>query len=173
MKITKEMESAINAQINAEFFSGYLYLSMAAFFERQNLPGFSTWMRMQAQEEQIHGMKLFNYLLERGGSFSPKAIDAPASSWGSPLAVFQESFKHEQDVTGMINKLYEAARAENDHATEIQLQWFITEQVEEESSAEAIVEKLKLAGDKPQALLMLDRELGSRAPPSSGAEGGE
>ncbi len=171
MKISKKMAAAVNGQINAEFFSGYIYLSMAAYFEGQNLPGFATWMRLQAQEEQIHGMKLFDYVLERGGSFIPKAIAAPSASWESPLAVFQEALKHEQKVTGLINKLYEVAKAENDHATEIMLQWFITEQIEEEASAEAIVEKLKLAGNKPQALLMLDKELGTRTPPTAGTEG--
>jgi len=162
MKISKDMESAINGQINAEFFSGYIYLSMAAYFESQNLSGFAHWMRLQAQEEQEHGMKLFNYLLERGGTFDPKAIDSPESKWDSPLVVFQEALKHEQEVTALIDKLYEAARAEKDNATEIMLQWFVTEQVEEESSAEDIVEKLKMAGDKPQALLMLDRALAQR-----------
>ena len=162
MKLSKKMEAAINEQINAEFYSAYLYLSMALYFEETNLKGFANWMHMQAHEEWGHGKRLVDFMLERGAAPSLKAIAKPPASWRSPLSVFLDSLKHEQKVTGMINRLYDIAKKEGDHATEIALQWFITEQVEEESSVGEIVERLKLVGDKGHALLILEKELAMR-----------
>ncbi len=162
MKISEKMQDALNEQINAEFYSAYLYLSMAGYLESQDLSGMSHWMKKQADEELEHGMKLFDYLIERGGTVALKRIEEPPSSWDSPMAVFQESYEHEQKVTGLINKLYDSAKAEGDHATEISLQWFITEQVEEEASVSAVLEKLRMSGGKGHALLLLDRELAQR-----------
>lgn len=160
--IKKKIENALNKQTNAEMYSSYLYLSMSAFFELANLKGFAHWMRVQAQEELIHAMKFFDYVHERGGTVILTAIDAPPTKWQSPLAAFNHVFEHEQKVTGLINDLVNLAISENDHATNNFLQWFVAEQVEEESSAEEIVQKLKLVGDAPGGLFMLDRELGQR-----------
>lgn len=162
MKLSKKMETAINEQVNAEFYSAYLYFSMALYFEQMNLKGFANWMHVQAHEEWGHGKKLVDYLLERGGTPDLKPIAKPAATWKSPLAVFQESLKHEQKVTGLIDRLYNLAKAEKDHATEIALQWFVSEQVEEEASVTEIVGKLKLAGDKGHALLIVDKALAER-----------
>jgi ferritin len=165
------MVNGFNQQTNAEFYSAYLYLQMAAWFEEHNLPGFANWMRVQRLEEQVHGMMFFDHLAERGGHVELKAIDAPPADWKSPLAIFEAAYEHEQKVTGMINDLVNSAAAEKDHASGIFLQWFVTEQVEEEASALAIVEKLKLVGDGG-GLFMLDRELAARVfnpPPGTGA----
>lgn len=162
MKLSKKMEAAINEQINAEFYSSYLYMSMAVYFEQMNLKGFANWMHVQAHEEWGHGKKLLDYVLERGGNVALKAIAKPPSSWKSPIAVFQDSLKHEQKVTGLINKLYNMARSEKDNATEVFLHWFVTEQVEEEASVTEVLEKLKMAGDKGHALLIVDRTLAQR-----------
>jgi ferritin len=160
--ISKKMQNAINGQINAELYSAYLYLSMSADFSSKNLPGFANWMKIQAQEELGHAMKLYNFIEERLGRVTLKAIDAPATEWDSPLAAFQAVLKHEQKVTGLIDKLVDQAIAENDHATRGFLQWFVDEQVEEEASADAIVEQLKLIKNAPGGLYMLDKELGRR-----------
>ena len=157
----KKMEQALNDQINEEYFSSYLYLSMAAYFEAENLPGFARWMQLQSQEELEHAMKFFAYINERGGRVTLKAIKTPEKSWKSPLEVFQAAYKHEQHITGCINKLVDQAVKEKDHATNSMLKWFVDEQVEEEANASAIVEKLKLAKGATGALFMLDRELGA------------
>lgn len=162
MKISKKMETAINRQVNAEFYSAYLYLSMAAYFEQASLRGAAAWMRVQAQEELGHGMRLFNYVLERGGSADLKPIEKPPAKWKSPLGAFEASLEHEQKVTKMIDSLCNLAKSEKDHATEIALQWFVTEQIEEEASVGEIVEKLKLVGSKGNGLFMIDKELGKR-----------
>ncbi len=162
--IAQKMEQALNKQINAELYSGYLYLAMSAHFESTNLPGFANWMRVQAQEELEHALKMYAYVNEREGRVILDAIEAPPSEWDSPLAVFQAVYEHEQKVTGLINDLVSLAVDEKDHATQIFLQWFVTEQIEEEASASAVVEKLKLVGDAPQGLFMMDRELGARTP---------
>jgi len=169
--INKKMETAINKQINAELYSSYLYLAMSAYFEDANLPGFANWMRVQAQEEVSHAMKFFAHVTERGGRVKLTAIDAPATEWKSPLAAFKDAFDHEVKVTGMINDLVDLAIKEKDHAANVMLQWFVTEQVEEEMSANDIVQKLKLAGDNPNALLMLDREMTGRSFSMPAAEG--
>jgi len=160
--ITKKMEKALNDQINAELYSAYLYLSMSAYFEAGNLPGFAKWMRIQWQEEVMHGLKIYDYVNERGGRVTLKSIDEPPAKWKSPLDVFQATYKHEQVVTGRINDLVTQAVAEKDHATNAFLQWFVTEQVEEEKSADEIVQKLKRISDAPGGLYMLDKELGQR-----------
>ena len=159
---TKTVEAAINDQIAKEFFASHLYLSMAAWFEDQNLPGFANWMRMQTEEERTHAMRLFNYLIEAGGRVRLKAIDEPAVDFTSPLQVMKESLKHEQKVTASIRKLYELADKEKDYPTQLMLQWFINEQVEEEKQAQDIIARLKMAGDSSAALLFIDSQLGSR-----------
>ncbi len=131
--IGKKMLDALNEQINAELYSAYLYQAMAAHFEAGNLKGFAHWMDLQAKEEQAHARKMYEFLVDRGGRVALKAIAAPPAEWKSPLAIFEESYAHEQKVTGLIHKLVDLARAENDHAAEVFLAWFVTEQVEEEA----------------------------------------
>jgi ferritin len=160
--IKKKIIDAINKQINAEFYSSFLYLSMAAYFEDQNLPGMANWERVQAKEETTHAMKFYNFLSERGGRIVLDTIAKPSSDWKSPLDVFQTGLAHEQKVTAMINTLMDLAVAEKDHATISVLQWFVDEQVEEEANADAIVKKLKLAGNMAGALFMIDKELEAR-----------
>jgi ferritin len=166
--ISQTVQDAINDQINHEFYAAYLYLSMSGHSETCNLPGFASWMRAQAQEEVAHAVKLFDFINDRGGKVILKPVDGPPTDFKSPLDVFENALKHEQKVTGMINKLYETAAAANDFASQVALQWFITEQVEEEKSADLIVEQLKMIGGDRPALLILDREMGARKP---GAEG--
>jgi len=168
--IKDKIEKALNSQINAEMYSSYLYLSMSSYFSSINLNGFATWMRVQAQEELTHAMKFYDYVIERGGRVTVAAIEAPPAEWDSPLQVFEHVYTHEQKVTGLINDLVNLAIAEKDHATTAFLQWFVTEQVEEESSADEIVQKVKLVGDQGAGLLMLDQELGQRVftPPTQG-----
>jgi len=158
----KRMQDAINEQINAELYSAYLYLSMAAYTEAANLPGFAHWMRAQANEEVEHALKFFKYVGERGGRVVLTAIEQPQVEWTSPLHVFEHTLEHERKVTSLIHGLYEVALAEKDYASQMLLHWYIEEQVEEESNAEQIVAALKMAGEKPQGLLMVDRQLASR-----------
>lgn len=158
----KKMEKSLNEQLNAELYSAYLYLSMAAWFESENLPGFAAWMRVQHREETAHGLKFFKFVTERRGRVALKAIDAPATEWKSPLAAFEAALKHEQHITGRIGELVNLALAEKDHATNAFLQWFVNEQVEEEASVDGIVQKLKMADKSVGAILMLDHHLGQR-----------
>jgi ferritin len=160
--MNKKVENAINKQINAEIYSAYLYLAMAAYFDGEGLEGFSNWMKIQAQEEMTHAMKFYRWVFERGGKVELDAIDKPNGEYGSSLEVFEEVLKHEQEVTSLINNLYELAVEEKDYAFQSMLKWFIDEQVEEEGNAQQIIDKVKLAGDKGPGLLMLDQELGSR-----------
>ncbi len=155
----------INEQIKNEFYSAYLYLSMSAYFESIGLKGFSHWMRMQFEEEKIHAMKMFDYLNERGYKVVLKEIRAPKSSWKSCLEAFKDTLKHEKDVTSMINNIVEMANKEKDYASLNFLQWFISEQVEEEASAQEIVDKLNFLGEDKKAIYLLDKELGQRQPP--------
>jgi ferritin len=155
---------AVNEQIRNELYAAYLYLSMSAHFEDANFPGFAAWMRLQAQEELSHAMRLFDYLLRRGSHVELRAIDQPPSEFGSPAEVFQAALEHERHVTQSIHAIYKLAGEHADFATQQELQWFITEQVEEEDSAETAVEQLRMAGDDSAALLMLDREFGARQP---------
>lgn len=171
--ISKKMQEALNGQLNAELYSSYLYLSMAAYFLSLNMGGFANWMQVQAQEEDMHAMKFYNFINERGGRVVLKAIDGPPTEWDSPLATFEAVLEHEQKVTGLINDLVELALAEHDHATNIFLQWFVTEQVEEEDSANDVIQQIKMIGEAEGGLFMLDRELGQRTftPPAQGSEG--
>ncbi|MBN2565204.1 MAG: ferritin [Candidatus Eisenbacteria bacterium] len=168
-----KMEKAINDQIVAEFFSAYLYLSMSSYFESEGLRGLASWMRVQFQEEQFHAFRMFDYVVGRGGRAKLGAIEAPPTSWDSPLAVFEHTLKHEQKVTGLINKLVDLSHEISDHATDNFLRWFVTEQVEEESTADDICRKLRLIGTNGQGLLMLDKEMGVRVftPPATTGEG--
>ena len=156
------VQDGFNEQIKNEWFSGYLYLSMSAHFDQKNLPGFARWMRLQAQEELAHGLRLFDYVLRRGGRVELRAIDAPTTEFGSPLSVFESVLEHEQAVTGMIHRLFELSGKEGDWAAQQELQWFIAEQVEEEDSAATARDQVRMAGDDPAVLLMLDQQLGSR-----------
>jgi ferritin len=160
--LSKALEDAINTQIKNELYSAYLYLSMSAHFEANNMPGSARWMRLQSQEEVSHAMKLFDYLNDRGSRVVLQGIDQPPSEFESTLDIFQKALEHEQKVTGMINRIYDTAVKENDYPTQIELQWFISEQVEEEKSAAEIVEQLKMVGEHGPSLIMLDRALGAR-----------
>ena len=158
----KVVEDAMNEQIKNELFSAYQYLSMAAYCESENLPGFAQWMRAQAREETAHAMKFYDFILERNGRVVLRGIDEPVVGFGSPLEVFEQALEHEKKVTTMIHDLYALAVRENDYASQTFLQWFVTEQVEEEKNAGDVVETLKMVGDKSEALFLLDRELGQR-----------
>lgn len=160
--LSKKVQDAFNNQIQAEMASAYLYLSMAAYCEGKNLKGFGHWLRAQYYEEVSHAVKMFDYVIERGGQVLLQAIEAPPAEFGSPTDVFAKVLDHEQHVTARINSLYELAVAEKDYASQIFLQWFISEQVEEEGSAGEIIERIKLAGDKGSALVWIDKELGKR-----------
>ena len=157
-KILDEM----NVQIKEELYSSYLYLAMAAHFEAANLPGFASWMRLQAEEERTHGMKFFDHILDRGGKVALQAIDQPPTDFGTPLVIFEQVLKHEQHVTARIHKLYGLAVDEKDFATQVFLNWFVEEQVEEEKNATTILETLKLIGEKSNAIFQLDHRLGKR-----------
>ena len=160
-----KVEKALNEQIQAEFFSFYLYLSMAAFFTARHLDGFAHWMRIQAQEEFLHAMKLFDYVAERGGTVKLLALDAPQSEWASPAVAFDEVLKHERFISQRIDKLVDLANAENDHATTVLMHWYVNEQVEEEATADTLCHQVKMVEDSPQGLLMIDRELAGRPVP--------
>jgi ferritin len=171
--LSDKMEKALNGQLNAELYSAYLYLSMAAYFEAAALPGFANWMRVQVQEELLHATKFFDYVNGRDGRVTLAAIDGPPTEWDSPPAAFQHVLAHEQKVTGLIDGLVNLAAAEKDHGTHNFLQWFVGEQVEEESSANAVLQKVKLAGDSGGGMFMVDRELATRVftPPAAPAAG--
>ncbi len=160
--LSKKMEKALNEQINAEYYSSYLYLSMAAWCYAENLSGFGHWMELQSQEELGHAMKLFDYVNSRGGRVVLKEIEAPPAEWDSPLAVMEATLEHEEKVTKMINELAELALSEKDFATNALLQWYINEQVEEEATASDIVNKLRMVKGAGNGLLMMDRVLAER-----------
>ena len=160
--ISDAMQKAINEQINKELYSSYLYLSMAAYFEGNNLPGFAKWMHVQADEERGHGMKLFEHLVDRGGRVTLAPIAGPQATWKTNLEVFKQVQSHEAAVTASINALYEVALKEKDYPAQVLLQWFITEQVEEEKNAADIVQQLELIDARGTAVLMLDHQLGKR-----------
>ncbi|NPU95851.1 MAG: ferritin [Candidatus Omnitrophica bacterium] len=161
--LNPKLLNAFNNQINAELYSAYFYLSIAGYFESMNLKGFARWMRVQAQEEAGHAMKFYSYIFDRGGNVSLAAIDAPPGEFASPLAAFEDVLKHEQKVTRMIYDLVDLATAEKDHASNAFLQWFVSEQVEEEATATEVVEKLKMIGDNKNGLFMMDQVLGRRS----------
>ena len=168
--LSEKVQDALNGQLNAELYSSYLYLSMNAYFKSVNLDGFANWMYAQAQEELMHAMKFYEFINQRGGRVILAAIEAPPTEWSSPIAVFEDTLKHEQKVTGLINDLVEVALDERDHATQIFLQWFVTEQVEEEDNVGNVLEQLKLLGDAKGGLFMMDRELGKRQAPDMSTE---
>ncbi len=167
--LTDKMQKALSGQMNAELYSSYLYLSMNAYFKSVNLDGFANWMYYQAQEELEHAMKFYDFICQRGGRVQLAQIEAPPSEWNSPLAVFEDTLAHEQKVTGLINDLVEIANKERDHASQIFLQWFVSEQVEEEDSVGGVLEQLKLMGEAKGGLFMMDREMAKRRP-SEGAD---
>ena len=171
--LNEKMEEAMNDHINWELYSAYLYLSMAAYFQSIDLKGFANWMRVQGQEEMFHAMKAYDYLLDRGGKVRLQVIKEPPSQWAGPLEVFEATLEHEQMVTARINDLMYLARDEKDNASEIFLQWYVNEQVEEEDNVGTALGQLKLIKDSPQALFIMDKELGQRVfvPPT--AEGGQ
>ena len=162
--LNKKLEKALNEQLNMELQSAYIYQSMAAYFEGANFKGFAKWMDLQATEEQEHARKIYDYIFSKGGTVTLTAIDAPKSSWKNAEEVFKDSLGHEQAVTKSIDKIYALARKENDYATEIFLQWFITEQIEEEENVTEIIDKIKLLGVSiTTSMYLLDKELGTRA----------
>lgn len=162
MAIKPKVQQILNEQINHEIYSAYLYLAMAAYFTKEGWNGFAHWMKKQASEEMEHAMKIFDYLYERQGEVSLMAIAKPKLSWVSPLAAFKEAYEHELKVTDLINKCFDVAVAQKDRATESFLEWFIDEQVEEEASADEIVQKLKMVKGSPNGLFILNKELAQR-----------
>jgi len=167
--LDEKMVDAINEQMNAEFYSAYLYLSMAAYFDNRDLSGFSNWMRVQAQEELTHAIKFYDYLVTRGARVTVTQIKTPPAEWDSPRAVFEHVYQHEQNVTGLINNLVDLAISLSDHATNNFLQWYVAEQVEEEESSNGVLQKVILAGRSTSGLYLLDQELGQRVftPPAT------
>lgn len=162
MSVSATIQQAINKQINFELSSAYTYLSMAAYFECRALNGFGKWMRMQYQEEMGHAMKFYDYLLDRGASVELEAIPKPHNVFSSAVDAFEKSLAHEKKVTSSIHSIYEVAHQEKDYATVSLLKWFVDEQVEEEKAASDMVDRLKIAGDNPNALLLLDSMAGQR-----------
>jgi len=160
--LNEKMKKALNDQVNEEFYSAYLYLSMSAYFSKIGLKGFANWMMVQYKEEVDHGMKMLNYILSRGEEVKLQIIKEPPNEWESPLQVFEETLKHEQHITERINYLIDIAEEVKDRATYNFLQWFIDEQVEEEENDREIIDKLKLIGDSRNGLFMLDRDLATR-----------
>jgi ferritin len=160
--VSENMQAALNKQMNAELYSAYLYLAMAAYYEDSDLPGFANWMIAQAQEEMSHAMKFYDYLVQRGSRVMLDAIEKPQSQWKSALAVSEHVLEHEKLVTSMINNLVDIAVEEKDHATNNFLQYFVAEQVEEEESAGGVLQKVKLANESSTGLLLVDSELGKR-----------
>ena len=160
--LNQKIEEALNAQIHAEMWSAYLYLSMAAYCHSQGNPGMGKWFEVQFQEEQDHAKIFFNYVISRGGNVVLKPIEAVPTTWNSVLEVFESTLEHEQKVTALINNLFAITAAENDYATQSMLKWFIDEQVEEEETAQNIIDNLKMIKDNGYGLYMLDKELGAR-----------
>jgi ferritin len=157
------VQDKMNQQIMHEMYSAYMYLSMSAHCESANLPGFASWLRMQAEEEMEHAMKFYDFIHERNGKVVLFAIDQPPSEFGTPREIFEQVYAHEQKVTGLINSIYELSVKENDYPSQIFLHWFIEEQVEEESNSSQILETLKMIGDSANGLFMLDHQLGKRS----------
>jgi ferritin len=160
--ISQKIQKALNQQLNEEFYSSYFYLSMSAYFESKDLQGFAQWFRLQADEEYAHAMKIFDYVYQIGGEVKLMKIDGPKTNWDTFLEVFQDTFEHEQKVTKSINDLLELSYTEKDHATVNFLQWFVSEQVEEEATAMQNVKKMEMIGEDKAGLFMLDKELGGR-----------
>lgn len=169
--LNPKIEDAFNKQINAEMFSSYLYLSMSAYFESQNLKGMANWMRIQSGEENLHAMKFYDYVNNRGGRVLLGQIAEPKTDWKSASEAFQDAYAHERKISGMINDLMNLTIAEKDHASHDFLEWFVTEQVEEEAAADLIVQQLKMVGDSGVGLYMLDQQLGQRTASAPAATG--
>ncbi|MHB1000458.1 MAG: ferritin [Armatimonadota bacterium] len=174
--ISQKMQDAINKQINAELYSGYLYLSMSAYYQSIGLPGFANWMYVQMKEEQAHAQIFYNHLVDRGGRVILHPIEGPQADWSSPEAPIVSTCEHEAFVTSLINNLVSLSMEEKDFASNIMLQWFVTEQIEEEKNASDILQKIKLMGAAPGGLYMIDTELAARVftPPAilAGQQGG-
>ncbi|MEN8254423.1 MAG: ferritin [Verrucomicrobiota bacterium] len=170
--ISEKMQDALNEQVNKEFYSAYMYLAMSAYCNTIGLPGFSSWMRMQFEEESLHVTKMYDYILDQGGRVHLKQIDEPPQEYGSPLDVFEKTLEHEQYVTGLIHKLMDLAIEEKDYATQTFLQWYVTEQVEEEANVNDIVAPLRMVGDDKGGLMMIDQQLAKRVPPAPLAPAG-
>lgn len=162
MPFSGTMEKSLNDQISKEFYASYLYLAMSAWFAERNFDGFAKWMRLQADEERAHAMRIYDFVLDRGGKVVLGAVEEPPVKWKSPVEVFETARKHEQLVSGSINDLYTQALTERDYPSQVMLQWFINEQVEEEKTSTAIVERLRLVGDNASGMLILDGQLGQR-----------
>jgi ferritin len=161
--LQKSVHDALSAQIKHEFYSSYLYLAMSAHCETKNYSGIAKWLKVQSEEEYGHAMKLFHYVQERGVAVVLQVIDQPPANFGEPLELFKKVLKHEQKVTALITALYELAAKEKDYPTQFMLQWFVTEQVEEEKNVTDIIDQIVRVGDTPVSLMMLDRQLGMRA----------
>ncbi len=162
--ITDRMVEELNKQLNSELYSYYLYLAMAAYFDSINLKGFANWMKVQAKEEERHALKIYEHIVERGGRVKLYQINQPPVEWKTPLEAFEAAYSHEVEVTGKINQIVDLAQREKDYATENLLQWFVSEQVEEETSFSSILHKLRLIGENIVGLLITDKELGERKP---------
>ena len=168
--MNKKIEQAFNDHLNAEFFSSYLYLSMANCFTAKNLDGMASWMRLQAEEERCHAMKFLDFINQRGGRVALQQINQPQLDWAAPLEAFQQAYNHELEISQKIDALVDLATKESDHAAVNFLQWFVSEQVEEEANALAIVDKLKMVGDNMMGVLMMDAQLGQRTASPAGGE---
>lgn len=166
--MNEKIEQAFNDHLNAELYSSYLYLSMANCFTAKNLDGMAGWMRLQSEEERAHGMKFLDFINQRGGRVALQKIDQPQLEWATPLEAFQQAYGHECEISHKIDALVDLATKESDHAAVNFLQWFVSEQVEEEANALAIVDKLKMVGDHPMGVLMMDAQLGQRTAAPAG-----
>ena len=162
MTLSKALQGALNDQIHKEYYSSYLYLAMSAHLEAQNLPGAAKWTRIQSQEELSHALKLFDHMIDRGNRVALAAIQQPPAEYGSALQLFEKVLEHDQHVTASIHALYALAVKEQDYPAQVMLQWFVTEQVEEEKNASQVVEQLKAVGESKTSLMLLDRHLGKR-----------
>jgi len=167
--LSKKMTDALNKQINKEMYSAYLYLAMSAYSDFKGLKGFSNWFYVQYQEEMEHAMRIYHYVQEQGAQVKLAAVEQPPTDFGTSMDMFEATLKHEQFITKSINELVDMAVAEKDHATQIMLQWFVTEQIEEESNDHEIIDKLKLIGKEGNDLFMIDKELAARVytPPTA------
>lgn len=164
--ISEKMQEALNEQVNKEFYSAYMYLAMSAYCNTLGLPGFAHWLRMQYEEESMHVTKMYDYIQDQGGEVHLKAIEEPPQEYGTPLEIFQVTLEHEQYITSMIHKLMDLAIEEKDYATQTFLQWYVTEQVEEEANVNDIVAPLKMVGDDKGGLMMIDQKLATRLAPT-------
>ncbi len=165
----KKIEKAFNEHLNAELYASYLYLAMANYFVHHNLDGMAQWMRVQVDEERMHAMKFMDFINDRGGRVVLDQIDQPKTDWESPRDAFRDAYEHECQVSKRINHLVDLAIKESDHAANTFLQWFVSEQVEEEATTQAIVGRLELVKDNPTGLLMIDQQLGARTTADAGA----